>query len=101
MSEPLSPESCASLADVRREIDRLDHLIGPLLAERGRYVLAAARFKKTAAEVPAPERAEEVIANVRRIAEAAGGMPDVAERGYRALIAAYIDAEHAALERRP
>jgi len=95
MSEPLTPENCASLADVRREIDRLDHLIGPLLAERGRYVLAAARFKKNAAEVPAPERVEAVIANVRRIAEAAGGLPDVAERGYRALIAAYIEAEHA------
>jgi isochorismate pyruvate lyase len=100
MSEPLPPESCASLADVRREIDRLDHAIGPLLAERGRYVLAAARFKKNAAEVAAPQRVEDVIANVRRIAQAAGGMPDVAERGYRALIAAYIDAEHAERERR-
>jgi isochorismate pyruvate lyase len=83
----------ASLAEVRASIDRLDRQIVPLLAERGRYVLAAARFKKDAAEVPAPARVEEVIRNVRRLAEESGALPDVVEKAYRAMIAAFIEAE--------
>jgi isochorismate pyruvate lyase len=82
-----------SLADVRANIDRLDRQIIPLLAERGEYVMAAARFKKEAAEVPAPARVEEVIRNVRRLAEESGALPDVVEKTYRAMIAAFIEAE--------
>ena len=88
------PAACESLDQVRTEIDRIDRAIVQLLAERGNYVLAAARFKRNAAEVDAPERVEQVIANVRRMAVDAGGLPDVVERGYRALVAAYTDAEH-------
>ncbi len=63
-----TPEDCTSLAQVRAEIDRLDEQIVRLLAERGGYVLAAARFKHSAEEVPAPQRVEQVIANVRALA---------------------------------
>jgi isochorismate pyruvate lyase len=100
MTPPIPPAHCASLADVRREIDRLDRDIVRLLAERGRYVLAAAAFKRNEAEVQAPDRVEQVVANVLRLAEAEGAIPDVVERGYRALIAAYTDAERAHRERR-
>ncbi len=98
MSQPLPPEACASLADVRRQIDRLDRDIVALLAERGRYVLAAARFKRSVEEVHAPARVEEVIANVRRLAEEAGAPPAVVEQGYRALIAAYTVADSYAVK---
>jgi isochorismate pyruvate lyase len=73
-----TPEQCESLAQVRAEIDRLDALIVPLLAERGGYVLAAARFKQSAEEVPAAQH---------------GALPEVVERVYRTMIAAFIDAE--------
>jgi isochorismate pyruvate lyase len=96
---PIPPDACSSLADVRREIDRLDDSIVQLLAERGHYVLAAARFKRNAAEVHAPERVEQVISRVRAMAARAGGLPDVVERGYRALIAAFTDAERIERER--
>jgi isochorismate pyruvate lyase len=90
---------CRSLDDVRREIDRLDRAIVALLCERGRYVLAAAHFKRSAADVQAPARVEQVVANVRALAQAQGGLPDVVEAGYRALIAAYTVAERAEHER--
>jgi isochorismate pyruvate lyase len=93
-------EACRSLAELRHEIDRLDDVIVRLLAARGHYVLAAARFKHSAVEVQAPDRVEQVIARVRAAALREGGLPDVVERGYRALIAAYTDAEHVARERR-
>ena len=82
-----TPEACESLAQVREQIVRL-------LAERGGYVLAAARFKASAAEVRAPQRVEQVIARVRALAERQGAMPDVVERIYRELIEAFTEAEH-------
>lgn len=88
-----TPEQCESLDQVRAGIDRLDEQIVRLLAERGGYVLAAARFKDSADAVRAPQRVEQVIAHVRALAEVHGAMPDVVERAYRALIAAFIEAE--------
>ena len=88
-----TPEQCESLAQVREQIDRIDTQIVRLLAERGGYVLAAARFKRSAAEVRAPQRVEQVIARVRALAERQGAMPDVVERIYREMIEAFTDAE--------
>ena len=90
-----TPDACGSLAEVRAQIDRLDEHIVRLLAERGGYVLAAARFKRSAAEVKAPLRVEQVIVRVRSLAQSQGAMPDVVERIYREMIAAFTDAERA------
>lgn len=88
-----TPDQCESLAQVREQIDRLDAQIVRLLAERGGYVLAAARFKNSAAEVRAPQRVEQVIARVRALAEQQGALPEVVERVYRELIEAFTEAE--------
>jgi isochorismate pyruvate lyase len=88
-------ECCASLAEVRVNIDRLDREIVALLAERGQYVAEAGRFKKDPAAVSAPARVEAIVARVRGLAQADGLAPDVAERTYRALIAAFEDYERA------
>ena len=95
-SIPHTVADCASLSEVRSNIDRLDREIVRLLAERGKYVIQAARFKGTAADVHAPARVEEVAANVRRYAEEFGASADVIERGYRILIAGFTEAELAA-----
>lgn len=87
---------CASLEQVRAHIDRLDHQIVALLAERGGYVKQAARFKKTPEEVRAPQRVEQVIIKVTDLADQLGASPVVVERVYRAMISAFIDAELAA-----
>ncbi len=87
---------CASLDEVRSNIDRLDREIVRLLAERGKYVLQAARFKKTKADVHAPARVEQVVANVRKYAAEYGAPADVVERGYRVLIAGFTEQEFAA-----
>lgn len=87
------PDECHTLDQVRAEIDRLDEQIVRLMAERGGYVLAAARFKSSAAEVRAPQRVEQVIARVRALAQQHGALPEVVERTYRTLIEAFTDAE--------
>lgn len=87
------PIPCESLDEVRGQIDRLDREIVALLAERGDYVRQAARFKKTKHDVAAPARVEQVIAKVRALAGEKGAEPEVVERVYRAMIAAFIEAE--------
>lgn len=91
---------CDSLEMVRAEIDRVDRMMLALLAERGAYVKQAARFKTSAADVPAPKRVDRVIANACGIAVELGADPTVAEATWRAMIAAFIQselAEHATL----
>ena len=51
---------CATLAEVRQNIDRIDHAILALMAERGKYVAEAGRFKKDPAAVSAPARVEAI-----------------------------------------
>ncbi|PYG75870.1 MULTISPECIES: chorismate mutase [unclassified Pseudomonas] len=81
---------CTSIEDVRARIDHIDQ---NLLAQRGQLVAQAATFKKTTDDVRAPARVEQVIAKVRGIAEETGASPEVVERVYRAMIAAFIDEE--------
>src|SRR3954447_16504803 len=78
-----TPADCASLGDVRAEIDRIDRTVIALLGERAGYVHAAARFKATEAEVAAPERQAAMLRDRRAWAEAADLDPDVVEKLYR------------------
>ncbi len=84
----------ASLDQVRSSIDIIDRKIVALVTERETWVREAARFKTTRSDVEAPARVEQVIERVRGLAEEAGGSPEVVERLYRAMIAAFIDLEH-------
>ena len=86
---------CASLAQVRTNIDRLDREIIAAMAERGKYVAEAGRFKQNPAAVSAPARVEAIIARVRKMAGADGLSPEVADKTYRAMIAAFEDYERA------
>jgi isochorismate pyruvate lyase len=85
--------NAASLEQVRSSIDDIDRKIVALVAERETWVREAARFKTTRSDVEAPARVEQVIAKVRALACEAGGSPDVVERLYRAMIAAFIELE--------
>ncbi len=81
------------LAEVRERIDAIDVQIVALLAERGRWVKDAARFKRDAFQVSAPQRQQQVFDKVRRLAEEKGAYPEVVEAAYRALVAGFIARE--------
>lgn len=83
----------ANIDAVRTEIDALDRRIVDLIAERQKWVIIAGSLKKNEDAVRAPARVEQVIAKVRALAEEAGASPEVVERTYRALIAAFIELE--------
>jgi len=92
--------TCNSLEEVRSNIDAIDRNIVGLIAERGGFVMQAARFKKSADDVKAPQRVEQVISKVRLLASDLGANPDVTEAVYRSMISAFINAElaeHASL----
>jgi len=95
MQSPPSPAKrpCQSLDEVRANIDRLDRLIVPLLAERESYVRQAARFKPSAQAVVVPARVEEVVSKARAQAIELGASQEATDRIYRAIIDAMTELE--------
>ncbi|MBR5953686.1 MAG: chorismate mutase [Pseudobutyrivibrio sp.] len=84
---------CASLEEVRSNIDRIDNEIIKLIAERSDYVKQASAFKKNEDGVKAPNRVEAVINKVRSKAEEYGANPDMVEKLYREMISSFINME--------
>ncbi|WP_028355094.1 chorismate mutase [Bordetella petrii] len=92
--DPAYRPLCATLAEVRAHIDRLDDEIVRLIAERAMYVKDAARFKRDAFQVSAPARQAEVYARARQLARRHDrgfeNLEEVVEATYRAMVAAFI-----------
>jgi isochorismate pyruvate lyase len=91
-----TPAECASLDEVRAEIDRIDRAIVSLIGQRAGYVHAAARFKESEAAVAAPERQASMLQARREWAQEEDLDPDVIEKLYRDLVAYFIvrETEH-------
>lgn len=81
-----APEDCATMLDVRQGVDALDRALVTLLAERQRYMDAAARIKPNREAVFDQARIDDVVAKVLKAAEPAGLSPDIAEPVWRLLI---------------
>lgn len=73
------PDECASLEDIRCEIDRLDKDLVGLLGSRLGYVLAAAAFKRDEEDIPAPDRVMSMLAQRRAWAKENGLAEDFVE----------------------
>ncbi len=82
-----------ALQEVRGEIDRVDRQLVHGIAEREIWVRAAGKLKAMAPAVHDPDRVQQVVAGVRAIATELRADPDVVERTYRSMIAAFIDLE--------
>ena len=65
----MKPADCRTMAEVRHGVDRVDEQIVALLAERFRYMDAAARIKPDREAVRDERRKAEVIAKARATAE--------------------------------
>ena len=81
-----APENCQSMAEVRQGVDALDRALVRLLAERQRYMDAAARIKPDRSVVHDDARIEDVVAKVLAAAGPAGLSPAIAEPVWRTLI---------------
>ncbi len=78
---------CKTIEEVRENINKIDREIVELISQRSRYVKQAAKFKKTAQDVKAPLRVEEIISKVRGLAVENHLEPDIIEKIYRTMIA--------------
>lgn len=80
------PAECTTMTEVRVGVDALDRLLVAVLAERQRYMDAAARIKPDRTQVRDEPRIEQVVANVVAEARRAGLSPAIAEPVWRLLI---------------
>lgn len=94
-----APETCETMLQVRQGVDALDRALVVLLAERQRYMDAAARIKPSRDVVHDDARIEDVVAKVLAAAKPAGLSADIAEPVWRTLIDRCIAHELAAWDR--
>jgi isochorismate pyruvate lyase len=94
-----APEACRSMGEVRQGVDALDRALVVLLAERQRYMDAAARIKPDRNAVHDAERIEDVVNKVLAHARQAGLSPDIAEPVWRLLIDRCIVHEFSTFDR--
>lgn len=95
-----SPEDCATMDEVRAEIDRIDRALVDSLAERWTYVDRAWAFKRSPEEASVPWRNREVVEKVKARAEAAGMPGEMAEALWRLIIGWGIQYEEERLSER-
>lgn len=84
---------CETMADVRREVDRLDRELVDLLTQRQAMMNEAGRIKKSRDLVRDVPRIEQVVANVLAEAAKSGLSPAIAEPVWRLLIEKSIEHE--------
>lgn len=99
MMHKQQPKPSASLADLRREIDALDSELVSVLARRQRCVERVIEIKR-AQNLPArlPDRIEEVLKRVSKLATAAKLEPDLAVAVWREMIEQFIAYEERSLK---
>lgn len=82
-----------SLEQARQQIDVIDAALVELIAARQYYVDQTTRFKKTETDLQSPERMEQVIENVKVLAQQEGVDPAFVEHLYREIFAHFIQRE--------
>jgi isochorismate pyruvate lyase len=93
------PADCTSMAEVRAGVDALDRALVVLLAERVRYMDAAARIKPDRAAVRDEPRIEDVVRKALAAAQREGLPAEIAEPVWRLLIERCIAYEFDAFDR--
>ena len=81
-----APEDCQTMTDVRHGVDAVDRALVTLLAERQRFMEAAARIKPNREAVFDQARIDDVVDKVVTAAKTAGLSTDIAEPVWRLLI---------------
>ena len=90
---PRKAKDCASMEEVRAEIDHIDQKLVDLIGERFAYVDRAWQLKQSPAEARVPWRIQQVIDRVRARAAEKGLPPELAEALWRQMIGWFIQYE--------
>ena len=87
------PNECKNIHDIRNEIDGIDKEIISLIAQRAKYVSAAAKFKKDQQSVKAPDRVKEMLEKRAMWAEKKNLDPEIIKKIYTLLVQFFIKEE--------
>ncbi|HAQ34478.1 MAG: chorismate mutase [Maricaulis sp.] len=90
---PVPPAQCTTMKEVREGVDYLDRQLVALIAERSRYMEAAARIKPGRDTVRDDWRVNDVISKVSAAAGEAGLPLSIAEPVWRELVERSIQYE--------
>ena len=90
---PRQAKDCASMEEVRAEIDRIDSGLVDLIGERFAYVDRAWQLKRSPAEARVPWRIQQVINRVRARAKEKGLPPELTEALWRQMIGWFVQYE--------
>lgn len=90
VTDPMPPDDCTTMAEVRAGVDAIDRALGALLASRFGYMRAAARIKPSRGQVRDEGRKTEVIDNAVADARAGGWPEPVAAALWETLVEASI-----------
>ena len=82
-----------SLEYARQQIDAIDTDLVELIAARQFYVDQTTRFKKTETDLQSPERMEQIVENVRALAQKQGLDQEFIEHLYREMFQYFIQRE--------
>ena len=93
------PADCTTMVEVRQGVDALDRALVALIAERQRYMDAAARIKPDRDAVHDGARIEDVVSKVLTAADAHHLSRDIAEPVWRTLIDRCIAYEFSVYDR--
>lgn len=96
----MSEKECASLEEVRSEVDKIDEAIAELIARRNSFVRQAAKFKQSIDEIKAEDRIRFVIDRARERGIARGVNPNLMEELYRLMIEKMVETELAEFQNR-
>lgn len=92
-TKPVPPADCQTMSEVREGVDYLDRQLVALIAERSRYMEAAARIKPGRDTVRDDWRVNDVISKVTAEAGKAGLPMSIAEPVWRELVERSIQYE--------
>ncbi|CAN5144530.1 chorismate mutase [soil metagenome] len=95
----LDPTECTTMVEVRQGVDALDRALVALVAERQRYMDAAARIKPDRDHVYDGARIEDVVTKVLAAADAHHLSRDIAEPVWRTLVDRCIAHEFSTYDR--
>lgn len=83
---PAAPRDCTTMDEVRAGVDALDRQLVALIAERARYMEAAARIKPSRDVVRDEARIADVLEKVLACAKREGLPREIAEPVWRELV---------------
>jgi isochorismate pyruvate lyase len=89
-SSIIDPENCSTMTEVRAGVDAVDTALVALLVRRFGYMRAAARIKPERDQVRDEARKDQVIANVRALADAGNIPSDIIANLWDELVEASI-----------